>query len=238
VRTSTRLRTGLIFGAALTAAATLPVFFGQSKQLSLALVDRDGKKTPLGFCPPTPSHRAFHRTVRASPTTRIVTGRCGLQISPSYRLLAAQRPVKIITRCGRPTEIESCLRGTSKTSRHCTCSADGTGNAERLATGRAPESWSAKNQMFSFITLGNYYNIWTYSLKDKKASPLIDTPGVTEHSSRFSPDGKWIAYTSIETGRFEVFVQPFPLTGAKYQISKQGGGHALWSPDGKELFSR
>jgi Tol biopolymer transport system component len=125
-----------------------------------------------------------------------------------------------------------------QTSRHCTCSADGTGNAERLATGRAPESWSAKNQMFSFITLGNYYNIWTYSLKDKKASPLIDTPGVTEHSSRFSPDGKWIAYTSIETGRFEVFVQPFPLTGAKYQISKQGGGHALWSPDGKELFSR
>jgi Tol biopolymer transport system component len=114
--------------------------------------------------------------------------------------------------------------------------ADGTGTAERLATARAPESWSVKDQMFSFITLSDYYSIWTYSLKDKKAAPLIDTHGVTQHSSRFSPDGKWIAYTSIETGRFEVFVQPFPRTGAKFQITKQGGGHALWSNDGKELF--
>jgi Tol biopolymer transport system component len=113
---------------------------------------------------------------------------------------------------------------------------DGTGTAERLATARAPESWSAQNQTISFITLSNYYSIWTYSLRDKKATPLIDTPGVTQHSSKFSPDGKWIAYTSIETGRFEVFVQPFPRTGAKFRVTKQGGGHAVWSPDGKELF--
>jgi Tol biopolymer transport system component len=114
--------------------------------------------------------------------------------------------------------------------------ADGSGTPERLATGRAPESWSAPNQMLSFIMLSNYYSIWTYSLRDKKAAALIDTPGVTQHSSRFSPDGKWIAYTSVETGRFEVFVQPFPPTGAKFQVTTQGGGHALWSPDGKELF--
>jgi len=66
--------------------------------------------------------------------------------------------------------------------------------------------------------------------------PLLDTLGVTQHSSRFSPDGKWIAYTSIETGRFEVFVQPFPRTGAKFRVTQQGGGHALWSNDGKELL--
>ena len=95
---------------------------------------------------------------------------------------------------------------------------------------------SAQNQTISFIELSNYYSIWTYSLRDKKAAALIDAPGVTQHSSRFSPDGKWIAYTSIETGRFEVFVQPFPRTGAKFQITRQGGGHALWSPDGKEIF--
>jgi hypothetical protein len=40
----------------------------------------------------------------------------------------------------------------------------------------------------------------------------------------------------VETGRFELFVQPFPTTGAKFQITAQGGGHALWSPDGKEIF--
>jgi Tol biopolymer transport system component len=59
---------------------------------------------------------------------------------------------------------------------------------------------------------------------------------VTQHSSRFSPDGKWIAYTSVETGRFEVFVQLFPRTGAKFEVTKEGEGHALWSPNGKELF--
>ena len=60
-------------------------------------------------------------------------------------------------------------------------------------------------------------------------------------TSSFSPDGRWIAYTSNETGvpgDNNVFVQPFPPTGTKYQISKAGeNGHIpLWSPDGKELF--
>ena len=43
------------------------------------------------------------------------------------------------------------------------------------------------------------------------------------------------AYTSIETGQNQIFVQPVPITGSKYQISKNGGHHALWSPDGREL---
>ena len=53
----------------------------------------------------------------------------------------------------------------------------------------------------------------------------------------FSHDGKWVAYTSGE-GRIAVYVQPFPPTGAKYQISKNEdlGHHPVWSPDGKELF--
>ena len=55
--------------------------------------------------------------------------------------------------------------------------------------------------------------------------------------SAFSPDGKWLAYTSTEIGnRDEIFVQPFPPTGAKFQISTEGGRTPLWSPDGKQLY--
>jgi serine/threonine-protein kinase len=118
----------------------------------------------------------------------------------------------------------------------------GEGPAERLTeTARAPEFWSAPNRLLSYITLktnGNVadYDIWTYSFDTKKSTPLIVTPGSAQHSSRFSPDGHWIAYVSDETGRLEVFVQPYPLTGAKFQITKNGGGHPVWSPDGKQLY--
>ncbi len=97
----------------------------------------------------------------------------------------------------------------------------GSGVAERLTeTARAPESYSAVNQMLSYITLNTDggsadYDVWTYSFRDKKAAPLIQVKNSAQHSSRFSPDGKWIAYVSDETGRLELYVQPFPLTGTK-----------------------
>ena len=51
----------------------------------------------------------------------------------------------------------------------------------------------------------------------------------------FSPDGRWVAYSTGESGTVGIFVEPFPSTGAKYRISG-GGIHPLWSPDGKELL--
>lgn len=120
--------------------------------------------------------------------------------------------------------------------------ADGSDKPELLVDmARAPESWSSQDQLLSFITrkVGATldYDIWTWSLKDKKAKALIDTPVSAQHSSRFSPDGKWIAYASDESGQFEIYVQPFPLTGAKFKISKKAGSlHPVWSPDGRQLY--
>jgi WD40-like Beta Propeller Repeat len=61
-----------------------------------------------------------------------------------------------------------------------------------------------------------------------------------EHWGRFSPDGKWIVYTSNETGRAEVFVRPFspesPGNSAKWHTSTGSGGFARWAADGKEVF--
>jgi tricorn protease-like protein len=83
--------------------------------------------------------------------------------------------------------------------------------------------------------------LWVLSLADKKSERFdaVVSPRTTLPGAVFSPDGKWVAYASRE-GRATsaVYVQPFPPTGAKYQISKNEGSgyHPLWSPDGKELF--
>lgn len=63
--------------------------------------------------------------------------------------------------------------------------------------------------------------------------PQTDMRGT---NGRFSPDGRWLAYESSESGRAEVYVQPFPSTGAKWSISRNGGRLPRWRRDGKELF--
>jgi len=55
---------------------------------------------------------------------------------------------------------------------------------------------------------------------------------------RFSSDGRWLAYTSDESGRYEIYVQPYPGPGGKWQISTEGGTEPAWNPNGRELFYR
>jgi Tol biopolymer transport system component len=129
--------------------------------------------------------------------------------------------------------------------------ADGTGVPERLTTAEEgtehwPESWSPDGKVLSFaIVRGDEASVWTLS-RDNGTKPevFVDEPGSILRGSAFSPDGKWLVYHSNEsaggraggTGTFEVYVQPFPKTGAKYRITQQGGVVPLWSPDGTELF--
>jgi eukaryotic-like serine/threonine-protein kinase len=124
---------------------------------------------------------------------------------------------------------------------------DGSGTAERLTkpengVEHHPDSWVPKGQFFAYTVGGTGRNsVWVFSFPDKKASLFVDLPSSLQQRSAFSPDGRWLAYNSDETrtiGNFEVYVQPYPPTGSKYQVSKGGGNHPLWSPDGKELFYR
>lgn len=117
--------------------------------------------------------------------------------------------------------------------------ADGTGTPEQLARPvRAPESLSPTGKELSFITLmsGGDYDVWMYSFSTMQKTPFIVVPGSPQHSSHFSPDGKWVAYVSAQTGRLEVYVRPFPAGTPAVQVSTSGGEHPLWSPDQKELF--
>ena len=80
-------------------------------------------------------------------------------------------------------------------------------------------------------------DIWVLSIDGRKRTPFLATPA-TEGAPRFSPDGRWMAYVSGESGRPEVYVQPFPGPGGKWQISTDGGIEPLWNPNGRELFYR
>jgi eukaryotic-like serine/threonine-protein kinase len=115
--------------------------------------------------------------------------------------------------------------------------ADGSGEAEHLIDTRAAEGWVGGVQM-RFLTLkGNRdYGISLFDMKTRTVTHLVDWPGSAQHSSNMSPDGKWMAYASNETGRYEVWMEPFPRSGARLQLTHDGGSHPMWAPDGRSLF--
>jgi len=117
----------------------------------------------------------------------------------------------------------------------------GTGADELLLEtdqSKATLSWSPDGRFLLFRSLDprTGYDLWVLSISgDKKVSPFLKTP-FDEREGQFSPDGKWIAYQSNESGRFEIYVQPFPGPGRKFQISTNGGAQPRWKKDGKEIF--
>jgi eukaryotic-like serine/threonine-protein kinase len=120
--------------------------------------------------------------------------------------------------------------------------ADGSGGLERLATSeytQFPQSWSPDGQLLTFTELNptTGWDIWVLRMADRKAQPFLRR-SFNEESPRFSPDGHWLAYISDESGRFEVYVQPYPGPGGKWQISTEGGAEPVWNPNGRELFYR
>ena len=68
-----------------------------------------------------------------------------------------------------------------------------------------------------------------------KARPWLATEA-NEHHARFSPDGRWLAYTSNESGRSEIYIDRFPGRGERFRVSSNGGEKPIWRADGKELF--
>jgi Tol biopolymer transport system component/predicted Ser/Thr protein kinase len=119
--------------------------------------------------------------------------------------------------------------------------ADGSGGTERLATSdrqQVASSWSPDGQTLAFeqIDPGTGFDLFVYRLKDRKVETFLQTR-FNEIAPQFSPDGRWLAYVSDESGRNEVYVQPYPGPGGKWQISTEGGTEPVWARNG-ELFYR
>jgi serine/threonine protein kinase len=119
-------------------------------------------------------------------------------------------------------------------------SANGTGEERAVgdASRASPRSWSKDGRWMTY-TVGDpasTADVWLTTLDGSlKPSPLLATPFLETHPA-ISPDGKWLAYASTETGRPEVYVRPFPQGDGKWQISTQGGTEPRWRGDSKELF--
>ena len=121
--------------------------------------------------------------------------------------------------------------------------ADGTGTATHIYATQSSlipvQALSDRNLLLFFADFGDTtgFDIYTLPLAGDKPKPsaAIRNP-VTDSEPMLSPDGRWLAYASVENAEYDVFVQPFPATGAKWQISSGGGRQPAWRRDGRELY--
>ena len=120
---------------------------------------------------------------------------------------------------------------------------DGSGPAEPLTESdysqQAVSVW-AKGKLLAFQEIrdptATGYDIWILPLQGgAQPRPFLQT-SANEFLPMFSPDGRWLAYVSDQTGKREIYVQPYPGPGEVKQISSEGGTHPAWAPDGQELF--
>jgi serine/threonine protein kinase len=115
-----------------------------------------------------------------------------------------------------------------------------TGERERLTvrpSNLVPTSWSSQN-VIAFIEVRNSVSeVWTFSLDDRAPKPLLQGTLSYNHPA-FSPDGRWIAYSSAESSTQEVYVQAFPGPGEKTRISTEGGHSPAWAANGELFYQR
>ena len=251
--------TGGASGAALASYSNIGSFIyvpgpagSAAAQSDVGLSDRKGNIEPLGLPP------ASYIYPRVSPD--------GKQISLStengqeavvwvYDLAGRSGPPRKLTFGGRnrfPVWSSDSQRIAFQSDREGDLAvfwqrADGTGVPERLTkpesgTAHVPDSWSSDaDHLAVTVVRGSSYSLAMHSVRERKTSEFASVTSSALPTAVFSPDGRWLAYSSSDSGTAgtQVYVQPFPPTGARYQVFAKPADnphHPLWSPDGRELF--
>jgi eukaryotic-like serine/threonine-protein kinase len=216
----------------------------QGTQRRLVWVDRKGAEQPL------PAPARGYRTPRLSPDgRRVAVGTTESQIwlydlareTLTRLTFQGSGNTPIWTPDGKRVAFQSSVAGDPAANVFWQL-ADGSGSAERLTAGEYQHidgSWSPDGQVLAFVevnpTTGR--DIWTLHVSgDRKPQPFLRTP-FNEAAPQFSPDGRWLAYASDESGRYEIYVRPYPGPGGKWQISTEGGNEPVWGHNG-EIFYR
>ncbi len=222
-------------------------------QSDLAFIDRTGGVQPLKLPP------GFYLHPRVSPNGRhiAVTSDDGKEANVWIHDLERPSSMRQLTVGGKnrfPVWSADSARVAFQSDREGDLGifwqrADGSGTAERLTTAgqsvsHVPESWSSKNEQLLFgVTEGASVSLWTFVLKDKKATQVADVRSTLPLNAALSPDGQWLVYTATETpgpaaepGAQRMFVEPFPVTGTKYPLARSI--HPVWSHDGREIMSQ
>ena len=242
--------TGRIVAWALTLVAVVGGSAARAQApagFDLTLIDLDGTKKVLGQLPGTVfAPRVSPDGTRVAFETRDFKGPDGPRLwTASLSDLSGRKPLPLVagpvnwapmwTPDGeRLVFIVSSQSGDAIYVRR----ADGTGDAEHLIDARSAEGWHRSGSQLRFLTLkpSGDYGISLFDMGSRTATEFIDLAGSAQHSSSISPDGRWMAYASNETGRYEVWLEPVPRTGTRYQVTRDGGGHPMWMPDGQSLY--
>jgi eukaryotic-like serine/threonine-protein kinase len=218
-----------------------------SNRVTLALVDAAGKAQPLGV--PGPGHtyprvsgdgRWVAYQTDYSDGTDIAVFEIGRGVTPSRLTFGGGNRYPVWSHDGRHVIFQS---NREKDLGLFWQLSDGTAKAERLTMAapdeaHIPDSVSRDGSWLTYtVVKGQVSEIWRLAFGSKKAERLIAVPGASIAQSVLSPDGRWIAYQSTVTGRTDIFVEPFPPTGARYQLpSHDDNHHPLWAPDGRALY--
>jgi Tol biopolymer transport system component len=222
-----------------------------STERTLALVDRNGVVERLNVPPKA------YLSPRVSPdgqTLLVQSAESGGDVIWAYDL-EGDRAIQQLTFEGdnqRPAWSRDGERITFSSDRDGTMSlywmpADGSGVAERLTTAEEGTShwmgsWSPDGKMLVFNVervLATDWDILALSVDTGETEVLYDTPGMAYLGAELSADGQWLAYAAGESSaNLDIYVEPFPPTGARRRISQSGGYWPLWTPAGDELIYR
>jgi dipeptidyl aminopeptidase/acylaminoacyl peptidase len=204
---------------------------------TLVWVDRQGKEEPL----PVPPRPYFQP--RVSPDGKRVAVATGDQENDIWIWDLARQTLSRLT-FGRSEDffpvwtadgshlIFSFGGGVNKPSMFSQ-PADGTGRAEPIGTG-LPTAVTPDGKRVIYSIGGRDLMMMTLD-QTHRVEPLVQTPA-NERNGIVSPDGRWLAYESDNSGPFEVYVRPFPDTGGQWLLSAAGGFRPVWAPNGRELF--
>ena len=214
-------------------------------ELFLEWVDRAGQQERLPLSP-----RPFHAPRISPDGRRIAVGTLGskneiwiyqVPSGPMMKLPAVGRnDVPVWTRDGSHIVYRSAVDGWDNLFLQA---ADGSGTPQRLTTDdrhQTPATWATTDAL-AFYEFTNPVEIqdtlialWTLQPNGRR-QPILNGK-FSASGAEFSPDGRWLAYASNESGKLEVYVQPYPALDARYQISSGGGMSPVWRSDGRELF--
>lgn len=212
---------------------------------TLLWVSRDGKSTPiLGT-------RTDYRAARISPDGRRLAFSIGVSDQNVWIYDVARGAMSRLTLASSeefdPVWTPDGMKVTYTSERNARepemfwVPADGSGIEEKLVSSeraQIAQAWSPDGNTLALTEIGDQWDIWTLSREGDRRPRPFAVSRFSEAQPDFAPNGRWIAYASDESGRYEVYAQPYPGPGRKLQISTEGGVEPVWARNGRELFYR